>query len=113
MPCSYFLSVFPPVTQYALLSANISRTFTQHIKVAFWVKGGGGTGSTKQKTLENSITVYEKNILDYFSSINCATESIHGCNCCKTGIEVSKCVYLACMAVKIERTVDGHSHDIL
>ena len=34
--------------------------------------------------------------------------SIHGCNCCKTGIEVSKCVYLACMAVKIEYTV-GHT----
>ena len=29
------------------------------------------------------------------------------------GIEVSKCVYLACMAVKIERTVDGQYHDSL
>ena len=29
------------------------------------------------------------------------------------GIEVSKCVYLAGMTVKIERTVDGHNHDIL
>ena len=26
---------------------------------------------------------------------------------------MSKCVYLACMAVKIEHTVGGHSHDIL
>ena len=26
---------------------------------------------------------------------------------------MSKCVYLACMAVKIEQTVDGHNHDIL
>ena len=25
---------------------------------------------------------------------------------------MSKCVYLACMAVKIEHTVDGHNHDI-
>ena len=99
------------MTQHALLSANISRTFKQHIKVAFWVKGG--TGSTKQKTLRNSLTVYEKKILDYFRSINCTTVSIHGCNCCKTGIEVSKCVYLASVAVKIERTVDGHNHDIL
>ena len=33
--------------------------------------------------------------------------------CCKTGIDVSKCVYLACMAVKIEHTVGGHIHDIL
>ena len=103
----------PPVTQHALLSANISRTFTQHIKVAFWVKGGGGTGSTKQKMLKNSLTVYEKKILDYFRSINCTNVSIHDCRCCKTGIEVSKCVYLACMAVKIEHTVDGHNHDIL
>ena len=30
----------------------------------------------------------------------------------KTGIEVSKCVYLACMAVKIEHTVGDHNHDI-
>ena len=35
------------------------------------------------------------------------------CNCCKTGIEVSKCVYLACMAVKIKHTIGGHNHDIL
>ena len=55
------------MNQHALLSVNISHTFTQHIKVAFWVKGGGGgTGSTKQKTLKNSLTVYEKNVLDYF-----------------------------------------------
>ena len=107
--------MFPHVTQHALLSANISRTFTQHIKGAFWDKRGGGTGSTKQKkkTLKNSLTVYEKTILDYFRSINCTNVSFHGCNCCKTGIEVSKCVYLACMAVKIEHTVDGHNHDIL
>ena len=26
---------------------------------------------------------------------------------------MSKCVYLACMAVKIENTVGGHNHDIL
>ena len=29
------------------------------------------------------------------------------------GIAVSKCVYLASMAVKIEHTVAGHNHDIL
>ena len=52
-------------------------------------------------------------ILAYFRSINCTNVSIHGCNCCKTGIEVSKYVYLACMAVKIEHTVGGHNHDIL
>ena len=91
-------------------------TFTQHIKVAFWVKGGGGggTGSTKQKTIKNSLTVHEnKKILDYFRSINCTTVSIHSCNCRKTGIEVSKCLYLACLSVKIEHTVEGHNHDIL
>ena len=52
-------------------------------------------------------------ILAYFRSINCTNVSIHGCNCCKTGIEVSKCVYLAYMAVKIEHTIGGHNHDIL
>ena len=26
---------------------------------------------------------------------------------------MSKCVYLACMAVKIEHTAGGHNHDIL
>ena len=26
---------------------------------------------------------------------------------------MSKCVYLACIAVKIEHTVGGHNHDIL
>ena len=26
---------------------------------------------------------------------------------------MSKCIYLACMAVKIEHTVDGQKHDIL
>ena len=81
--------------------------------IAKWHSGSrGGTGSTKQKTLKNSLTVYEKKILDYFRSINCTTVSIHSCNCRKTGIEVSKCLYLACMSVKIEHTVDGHNHDI-
>ena len=55
----------------------------------------------------------KKKILDYFQSINCIDVSIHGCNCCKTGIEVSKCVYLASMAVKVEHTVAGHNYDIL
>ena len=49
----------------------------------------------------------------FFRSINCTNVSIHGCNCCKTGIDLSKCVYSACMAVKIEHTVGGHNHDIL
>ena len=26
---------------------------------------------------------------------------------------MSKCLYLACMSVKIEHTIDGHNHDIL
>ena len=29
------------------------------------------------------------------------------------GVEVSKCVYLACMAVKLKHTIGGHNHDIL
>ena len=31
----------------------------------------------------------------------------------KQVIKMCKCVYLACMAVKIEHTVDGHNHDYL
>ena len=52
-------------------------------------------------------------ILDNFQSINRINVSIHGCNCCKTGTDVSKCVYLASMAVRIEHRVAGHNHDIL
>ena len=103
--------MFPPVTQHALLSANISHQFTQHIKVASWVKVGNRV--KKAKNTEKSLYQFiKKKILDYFQSINCINVSIHGCNCCKTGIEVCKCVYLASMAVKIEHTVAGHNHDI-
>ena len=52
-------------------------------------------------------------ILGYFQSINCINVSIHGDNCCKTDIAVSKCVYLVSIAVKIERTVAGYNHNIL
>ena len=55
----------------------------------------------------------KKKILDNFQSINRINVSIHGCNCCKTDIEVYNCVLLASMAVKIEHTVAGHNHDIL
>ena len=55
----------------------------------------------------------KKKILDYFQSINCINVSVNGCNYWKTCIEVSKCVYLASMTVKIEHTVAGHNHDIL
>ena len=99
------------MTQHALSSVNISHTFTQHIKVAFWVKGGGNRVN-KAKNAEKFLNSLWKDFR-LFLSINCTNVSIHGCNCCKTGIEVSKCVYLACMAVKIERTVDGHNHDTL
>ena len=54
-----------------------------------------------------------KNDFSLFRSTNCTDVSIHGCNCCKTGIEVSKRVDLACMAVRIEHTVGGHNPDIL
>ena len=37
---------------------------------------------------------------------------IHGYNCCQTGgIELSKCVYLASMGVKIEHTVGVQNKD--
>ena len=37
----------PPVTKHALLSASTFYTFTQHIKVASWVKGGNRDNQTK------------------------------------------------------------------
>ena len=55
----------------------------------------------------------KKKILDYFQSINCINLSVRCCNCCKAGSDVSKCVYLASMVVKLEHTVSSHSHDIL
>ena len=36
---------------------------------------------------------------------------IRGCNCCQTGIELSKCVYLASMGVKINHTVGGKNQE--
>ena len=55
----------------------------------------------------------KQKILENFQSINHINVSIHGCNCCKTGIKVSKCVLLASMALQIEHTVAGHNHGIL
>ena len=55
----------------------------------------------------------KKKVVDYFQSINCINVSIYGCDCCKTGIDLYKCIYLAFMAVQIEHTVAGHNHDIL
>ena len=55
----------------------------------------------------------KKKIFRLFSKHHCINVSIRCCNCCKTSSDVSKCVYLACMAVKIEHTVAGHNHDIL
>ena len=63
--------------------------------------------------LEKFFKFMKKKILDYFQSINCINVSIGCCNCCKTSSDVSKCVYLASVVVKIEHTVAGHNHDIL
>ena len=37
----------------------------------------------------------KKNTLHYLGSINCINVCIRDYNCCQTGIELSKCVYLA------------------
>ena len=77
-------------------------------------RGGGGDRVRKAKKSGKFFQfMMKKNFSDYLPSINCINVSIHGCNCCKTDIEVSKCVYLPSMAVKIERTLAGHNHDIL
>ena len=72
-----------------------------------------GQGGNRVKKAKNAEKFMKKKSLDYFQSINCINVFIHSCNCCKTGIEVSKCVYLTSMAVKIEHTVAGYNHNIL
>ena len=92
----------------------VSKYFSHiHTTYQSGILGQGGNRVNKAKNSEKFLNSLCKNFLDYFRSINCTNVSIHGCNCCKTSIEVSKCVYLPCMAVKIEHTVDGHNHDIL
>ena len=94
----------------------VSKYFS-HIHIAYQsgILGQGGEQGqqSKKKNAEKFLNSLWKMISAYFRSINCTNVSIRGCNCCKTGIEVSKCVYLACIAVKIEHTVGGHNHDIL
>ena len=101
------------MTQHGLLSANISRQFTQHIKSGILGQGGEQGQQSKRITEKFFQFMKKNNILHYFQSISCIHVSIHGCNCCQTGINVSKCVYLASMVVKLEHTVAGHNHDIL
>ena len=60
-----------------------------------------------------SLHFMRKTILDYLRSINCINICIRGYNCFQTGIELSKCVYLASMGVKIEHTVGGQDQDFL
>ena len=103
----------PPPTPWT------SMPFRQRIFLAYshniskWHPGSRGNRVGKAKNSEKFLnSLWKRKILDYFRSINCTTIPIHGCNCCKTGIEVSKWVYLACMAVKIEHTVGGHNHAI-
>ena len=55
---------------------------------------GGGEGRVnKAKNAEKIFYQFmKKKIFDNFQSINRINVSVHGCKCCKTGIEVSKCV---------------------
>ena len=53
---------------------------------------GGEQGQRSKKRWQILYQFMKKKILDNFQSINCINVSIHGCNSCKTGIEVSKCV---------------------
>ena len=52
-----------------------------------------------------------KKILYYLRNIICISVCIRGYNCCQTGIELSKCVYLASIVVKIEKTVGSQNQD--
>ena len=60
-------------------------THSHNIQNASWVKGG--TGSAKRKwlvTLKCSFTIYEKEDIRLFLSINCINVCICGYNCCQT-----------------------------
>ena len=97
-----------PSTPLCPLSASTFYTFTQHIKVASWVKGEGGNKVSQAKMVRNAekflYNLWEKRF--YLWSIKCMNVCIRGYNCSQTGgIELSKCVYLASMGVKIEHTV--------
>ena len=75
------------------------------------ILGQGGNRANKAENAEKLLSVYEKEDFRLFSK-----HQLYKCKnsfCCKTGSEVSKCVYLASMAVKIEHAIAGHSHDIL
>ena len=52
----------------------------------------------------------KKKILDYFE-----VSTVQMCLFMVVIVvkQVSKCVYLSCMGVKIKRTADDHNHDIL
>ena len=55
----------------------------------------------------------KKKNLDYFGSINCRNVCILAYYCCQTGIDVSRCVYLASMALNLEQTVGGQYYESL
>ena len=83
--------------------------FTHSHNISKWHPGSRGrTGSAKQKwfvTLISSFTVCKKKLLDYLRSISCINVCIRGYNCCQTSIELSKCIYLASIGVKIQLAV--------
>ena len=100
------------MTYHALLSASTFYTITKYIKVASWVKGVGEQGQPSEKwfiTL-SSFTVYDKE--DFTLSLKHQLYvCICGYTCCQTGIELSKCVYLASMGVKINHTVGSQNQE--
>ena len=55
----------------------------------------------------------KKKNLDYLRNINCRNVCILAYYCCLTGIEVSKCVYLASTALNLEHTVGGQNYESL
>ena len=94
--------------------------FTHSHNISKWHPGSrGGTGTTKRKwfvTLKSSFTIYEKE--DVRLSLK---HQLYKCmyswlqllsNRWYRGIELSKCVYLASMGVKIEHTVGVQNKDV-
>ena len=64
-------------------------------------------------TLKSSLTVYETEDFTLSLKHQLYIVCIRVYKCCQTGIELSKCVYLACMGVKINHIVGGQNQELI
>ena len=97
LSCSWFLSVLPLWPSMPFYRQIFLTSSHNILKWHPGLRGEGGQGRKGKKIAEKIfISLWKRADFRLFS-----------------GIKVSKCVYLAFMAVKTEHTVAGHNHDIL